>query len=112
MNEIEVWRIRHMLNAAYEALSFLDGKDRSSLDADRKLVLALAMEITIIGEAAARIPKEVVAAYTDIPWTSIIGMRNVIVHAYFRIDLDILWEAVAVSLPILIPQLEAIANQK
>jgi len=109
MNEIELWRVRHMLDAAYEALAFLEGNNRASLDSDRKLVLALAMEITIIGEAAARIPKEALSAHPQIPWSNIIGMRNVIVHAYFKIDLDILWEAVTISLPALIPQLEAVA---
>ena len=112
MNETELWRIRHMLDAAYEALGFLEGKNRESLDLDRKLVLALAMEITIIGEAAARIPKDAISAHPNIPWANIIGMRNVIVHAYFKIDLDVLWEALTISLPMLIPQLEALTHNR
>jgi uncharacterized protein with HEPN domain len=110
MNETELWRIRHMLNSAQEAQTFIQGLSRNSLNADRKLVLALAMEITIIGEAAARISKESLVAYPDIPWSSITGMRNIIVHAYFKIDLDALWEAVTISLAELIPQLHAILD--
>ena len=99
-----------MLGAAYEAIGFLEGKSRETLDTDRKLVLALAMEITIIGEAAARILKDATAAHPNIPWVNIIGMRNVIVHAYFKIDLDVLWEVITINLPQLIPQLEAIVK--
>ena len=110
MNETELWRIRHMLNSAQEAQTFIQGLTHESLNADRKLVLALAMEITIIGEAAARISKESLVAYPDIPWSSITGMRNIIVHAYFKIDLDALSEAVTISLAELIPQLQAILD--
>jgi len=108
MNELDRWRLNHILGAAREAIAFTEGETRISLQADRKLILALAMEITIIGEATARLSDELKSEHPEIPWSAIVGMRNVLVHAYFRIDLDIVWEAINQDLPQLIAQLERI----
>ncbi|MGH8246995.1 MAG: HepT-like ribonuclease domain-containing protein, partial [Gammaproteobacteria bacterium] len=55
--------------------------------------------IEIIGEAAAKIGPEVRAQYADIPWADIVGMRNRLIHAYFDIDLGLLYETVTGDLP-------------
>jgi uncharacterized protein with HEPN domain len=57
-----------------------------------------------IGEAARRLPPELQALAPDIPWPQIIGMRNVLVHGYFDIDTEIVWQAVTRDLPRLKPQ--------
>jgi uncharacterized protein with HEPN domain len=106
MNEVDRWRLDHILAAAREALLFAKEETKSSLEQDRKLQLALAMEITTIGEAASRLSEELRAKYPELQWHLIIGMRNILVHAYFRLDLDVLWEAVRTDLPNLISQLE------
>lgn len=108
MNELDHWRLNHILGAAREAISFTQQETRISLQNNRKLILALAMEITIIGEATARLSDELKSEHPEIPWSAIVGMRNVLVHAYFRIDLDIVWEAINHDLPQLITQLEQI----
>ena len=59
-----------------------------------------------IGEAASRISADTRQAYPEIPWSQIVGMRNRLVHAYFDINLDILWQVVQDDLPALIAQLE------
>ncbi len=64
--------------------------------------------IEIIGEAATRISPTLQTAHSDIPWAAITGMRNRLVHAYFTVDLDRVWETVTISIPALIVQLEAI----
>ena len=101
-------RLRHMLEAAREALSFVAGKTRSDLDQDRQLVLALVKSIEIIGEAAAKVSEDGKTRATDIPWPRIIAMRNFLVHVYFRINLDIVWSTLLEDLPPLIAQLEDI----
>ena len=63
---------------------------------------------SIIGEAASRISEETRARHPNIPWTQIIGMRNRIVHGYFAIRLDRVWQTVQDDLPPLIAQLEAL----
>ncbi len=101
-------RLHHMLDAAREAVFFARNKTRSSLDEDRMLALALVKSIEIIGEAAANVTRECQYKMTQIPWQNIIGMRNRLIHAYFDIDLDILWKTVTEDLPPLIAELEKI----
>ena len=110
MNEIDAIRLRHILEAAREAVTFSQGETRATLATDRKLVLALAMEITIIGEAASRVSKELQAAHPEIAWSDIVSTRNYLVHAYFKIDLDVLWNIVSFDLITLIPQLQSILD--
>ena len=92
-------RLSHMRDASAEALSFIAGKTRDDLDDDRQLVLALIKSVEIIGEAAARVSPEMKSAAPAIPWADIVGMRNRLIHAYFDVDLDILWKTIAHELP-------------
>jgi uncharacterized protein with HEPN domain len=101
-------RMRHMLDAAQEALSFAQGRARSDLDRNRMLTLSLVKSIEIIGEAAAQVSPDTRQQYPDIPWASIVAMRNRLIHAYFDIDRDRVWETVTDDLPPLIAELEKI----
>ena len=103
--------IRDMLDAAKEAVSFAQGKQRGDLDKDRKLVLAVVRLVEIIGEAGGRVSKEFQKGHPDIPWPAITGMRNRLVHAYFDVDLDRVWDTVQDDLPLLISKLEKIAGK-
>ena len=101
-------RLRHMVDAAREAASFAAGRTRGDLDADRQLVMALVKEIEIVGEAAARVSEAAHEHLPNIPWDELIGMRNRLVHAYFDVNLDIVWQTVQDDLPRLIALLEPI----
>jgi uncharacterized protein with HEPN domain len=105
-------RLRHMLEAAREALSFAENRTRKDLDTDRKLELALVKAIEIIGEAAVQATQECRDASPQIPWDSIIGMRNRLIHAYFDVNRDILWNTVTDDLPPLIAELERILGSE
>lgn len=61
--------------------------------------------LIVIGEAASHVPAEVVAANPQIPWARMRGMRNLAVHEYFGIDVNVLWDTVTVNLPALPPLL-------
>jgi uncharacterized protein with HEPN domain len=95
-----------MLDSAREAERFIGGKDRSALNNDRMLELALVKCIEIIGEAASNISKRSREELLHIPWADIIAMRNRLIHAYFEINLDILWKTVSEDIPPLISELE------
>ena len=99
-------RLRHMLDAACEAISFAQGRTRIELDSDRMLVLSLVKAIEIVGEAAYQIAETTRGELPAIPWADIIGMRHRLVHAYFDINLDVLWQTVQDDLPALIAQIE------
>lgn len=99
-------RLRHMHDAAREALSFATERTRGDLDNDRQLVLALLKEIEIVGEAAFRVTESTRRSLPEMPWDRIVGMRNRLVHAYFDVNPDIVWKTVQEDLPALIALLE------
>jgi uncharacterized protein with HEPN domain len=98
-------RLQHMLDHAVEAVELIRGHNRSDLDHDRKLNLALVRLIEIVGEAAARVRADTRAQHAQIPWQDIIGMRNRVIHGYDEVDFDILWDVVELHLPPLIAEL-------
>ena len=105
-------RLRHIRDSAREALDFIAGRSRADLDTDRILALALVQCLSIIGEAGARLTPEARAAMPAIPWTDIVGMRNRIVHAYFQIQLDYVWDTLVNDPPALLTAVEQeIANE-
>lgn len=112
MRKDDAVRLRHMLDAAEEAIGFARGGERKDLDQDRKLTLALIKDIEIIGEAAYQISDETRSRLPDIPWDDIVGMRHRLVHAYFDINLDILWKTVQEDLPLLAERLRNIVGME
>lgn len=107
MRKDDAVRLRHMLDAAREAMGFVRGRTRADLDTDRQLVLSLVKEVEIIGEAAYQLSEETQATIPGMPWKDIVGMRHRLVHAYFDINLDILWRTVMEDLPVLVRLLES-----
>ena len=72
------------------------------------LMLSLTRLLEIIGEAANGVSESFREEHKDIPWKKIIGMRNRLIHGYFDIDPDIVWETVKTDLPPLVSKLEKI----
>lgn len=103
-------RLRHMLEAAQKVMQYVQNESRESLEQDEKLALALVRLIEIIGEAAARVSPEKQAELPQIPWKEIIGMRNRLVHAYFAIDYDIVWNTATINMPALVQSLVALLS--
>ncbi len=108
MNERDLIRLRHMLDAARVAQKAVQGKTRASLDTDEVLALALQKTIEIIGEAASKISPEIRDQYPQIAWRPMIAMRNILIHGYFDVENEQVWNTVTDDLPPLIAQLEAI----
>lgn len=110
MFEDDSVRIRHIIDAAREAVDFSQGRSRADLNSDRQLNLSLVRLLEIIGEAARGISTEFRQEYPDLPWKSMVGMRDRLIHAYFDVNLDVVWETVTEDLPSLIAQLEKIVT--
>ena len=106
MREDDLIRLRHMLDAARDALLFVEGRRREDLDSDRMLVLALIKSGEIVGEAGARVSEDGRAEAPDVPWREIVSMRNRLIHAYYDVNLDIVWSTIQSDLPPLISTLE------
>jgi uncharacterized protein with HEPN domain len=101
-------RLRHMLDAALEIKQYVAASTREDLDNDRMLVHSLVRLFEIIGEAASQVSDELRENLEEIPWFVIIGMRNRLIHAYFSINLDVVWETSTKDIPPLIEVLERI----
>jgi uncharacterized protein with HEPN domain len=98
----------HMLQAAKDACSFVEGLSKEEFLADKRTQQAVVMSLIIIGEAAAKVMDEnpnFTEAHADVPWRNMRGMRNRIAHGYFDINLDLVWKTVQMALPALIGRL-------
>ena len=85
--------------------------DSDSWESDRKTIDAVIRNIEIIGEAATSIPEEIKEQYPDIPWHQMIGMRNILIHEYFGVDIDVLWRTIQVDLPILLTKVRKMVEE-
>jgi uncharacterized protein with HEPN domain len=95
-------RLHDILEAIAAIERHLDG-DKTAFEHDELRQSWFLRHLQIIGEAARALPAEVRNLAPEIPWPTIIGMRNVLVHGYFDIDTDIVWQAVTADLPVLKP---------
>jgi uncharacterized protein with HEPN domain len=106
------FRIRDILDAVEKIKSYTAGMNREAFGADNKTVDAVVYNLSVIGEAACHVPDHVQERYPDIPWQQMRGIRNVVVHQYFGVSVDILWETVRRDLPLLEPLLrQVLADQ-
>jgi uncharacterized protein with HEPN domain len=78
---------------------FIAGRTRADLDTDDQLALAIVKSIEIVGEAAAHVGAAVRAELPEIPWPEVVGMRNHLIHSYFDIDNDRVWDTATEELP-------------
>ena len=99
-------RIRHMLDAAREAVALSRGKGPRALSRERVLSLALVRLLEIVGEAAGRVSDGTREVHPEVPWSQIVGLRNRLIHGYDSVDLDVLWRILSDDLPRLIEALE------
>lgn len=95
------WLFRDILDACADIDAFLQGVDRVALESDRLRQKALITCIIVVGEASARLPQSEREKMPGVPWGKIIGMRNILDHMYYNIDLDILWDACVRDIPVI-----------
>lgn len=111
MEKKDFTRLKHMLEAANSCLQFADNKKREDLENDKMFSFAVIRALEIFGEAAANISKHFQKKHSQIEWRDITGMRNRLIHAYFDIDYDIVWEAIRYEIPKIIPHLENLLSE-
>jgi uncharacterized protein with HEPN domain len=109
MRTEDMVRLRHMIEAAESAAQFIAGRSRSDLDTDRMLLFAVVRAIEVVSEAASKLSEEFRAAHPGIPWRAIVGMRNRLIHAYFDIDTQTVWETTTQELPPILNRLRELA---
>jgi uncharacterized protein with HEPN domain len=100
-----------MQEAITLALKMASGRNRQDLTSDSMLAMALTRCLEVLGEAASKLSDEVRLRFPGIPFAKMILMRNRLIHAYFDVDLDIVWTTVSEDLPPLLPVLESVLAQ-
>jgi uncharacterized protein with HEPN domain len=95
-----------IIEAARLAQQYVRGRSREEFLADVQLQDAVLRRLSILGEAARRVSEAGRAARPDLPWHEMIGLRNVVVHEYDDVDLEVVWDAVTRDLPPVVKALE------
>lgn len=108
------WKLRidDMLEAATRVLRYLEGKTLEDFGANEMTIDAVARNFEILGEAAGHVPPEIRERHPEIPWTRIRGLRNIVAHGYFDLNLTTVWATARDDLPPLIPLLREILERE
>ncbi len=88
-------RIDDILEAIADIRRDAEGLDAESFERSPAVVRACLFSLVVIGEAVKRLPDDVTAARPDVPWRDIAGLRNLVVHEYFRADPKLVWDVIA-----------------
>ncbi len=103
-------RLLHMVEASQAAMRFTSGRQREDLQTDQMLLFAVLRAIEVIGEAASKVSEDIRLANPNIPWKAIVGMRNRLVHAYFDVDPDMVWETLQMEIPSVLTRLKGLLD--
>jgi uncharacterized protein with HEPN domain len=100
-----------ILDSATEITEFVEGMDFDAFISDKKTKNAVIRSLEVIGEAAAKIPDDIRERYHKIPWKYMTGLRNKLIHEYFGVDFEIVWEVSINEVPPLKPLLQEALNE-
>jgi len=112
MKRVYIDYLQDMLDNARRASRFTAGMDFESFSKDDKTVYAVIRAVEIIGEAARNVPEDVRSKYPQIPWRDVAGMRDKLIHQYFGINMEVVWQTLHEDVPMLIDTLEDILKQE
>jgi len=91
--------IEDILDAMNKIEEYIKGLSYEDFAENEMVEDAVIRRIEIIGEAAGNVPENIKVKYQNIPWKKMVGLRNITIHEYFGVDLDIVWEIVTKNIP-------------
>lgn len=101
-----------IVEAADHIAEFIAETDLQAFEKSELLRSAVVQKLAIIGEAAGRVSAELKARHPEVPWPQITAFRNILVHAYFGLDWDVVWRAAENRCPILREQIAGILSSE
>ena len=103
--------VSDMLRAIDKIERFTEGLDMDSFSSSELVVDAVLRNLEVLGEAARNVPEEVREGHPEIPWRRVVGLRNIVAHAYFGIDLENVWKIVTENVPAVRPPVKALLDE-
>lgn len=104
-------RLLHIQEASAKAIRFLGDRSQEAMAEEEQLTLALVRLIEIVGEAAKNVSEETRRLAPTVSWRSICGMRDRLAHAYFDVDLGLVWDAVHNEMPSLLEEVNILLTE-
>jgi uncharacterized protein with HEPN domain len=92
-------RLNDILTSIEKIKTYAKGMDEKTFLSDEKTMDAVIHNLTVLGEAVAHIPEEVQQKYPSLPWPQMKGIRNVLVHEYYKLNPPTLWKTITHDLP-------------
>ena len=104
-------RLRHIIEASGHIAEFVSGVSKEEFAADYEKQSAVIRQFEIIGEAAGKLSPEFVELHKEIDWPKVVGMRHKMIHDYFDVDVDIVWNTAIDDVPSLKKSIEKIFSK-
>ena len=92
-------RVLHILEAISKVQVYVKGADFEKFQTDSMMADACIRQMSIIGEASNYISEDTKSVFSDVPWRQMKGLRNIVVHEYFGVDLQVVWNIIKNDLP-------------
>ena len=103
--------LEDILQAAQKAIAFVQGLNKDSFTSDEKTVFAVTRALEVLGEATKRIPQSFRDQHPEVPWRSMAGIRDKLIHDYSSVNTEVLWNTVTDDLPPLLPKIQRILDE-
>ncbi len=104
--------LQDIVEAADRVASYVESMTRSEFETDQMRIDAVIRNLGIIGEAVKKIPDSIREKYPSVPWHNIAGLRNRVIHVYFNVNMDVVWDALQTKLPPLKTQIQRILKER
>jgi uncharacterized protein with HEPN domain len=104
--------LRHMLDEAAYLITEAKSLNKETFLASGTIKRAFVRSLEIIGEAAKQVPEDIRQRHPQVEWRVMGDMRNRLIHAYFGVDYDIVWDVVMNKIPLLHQRLKEILQQE
>ena len=102
----------HILDSIGLIEKYVEGLSFEEFAGDQKTIDAVIRNLEIIGEASSKLPRDFREKYPDVPWRSIIGLRNILIHNYMGVDVEAVWGNIKKDIPLLKEHIRSIVEKE